>query len=262
MKVARAYDASTDTQCSVSSMEAGETIYSGGSHLISFVWKSLEFYKRGGKLDKTRAICRTAVPYKSATKIMKMYLQRRHSITKNCSNGDTAETTHKIKDTAVTQNFQAELPHNLPRVKVISESIAHFIAKDLHPNSMVENDGFHFMIHTLEPRYHIPSRSHFTDTRGPAIYYKAKKEVEQALADAERVALPTDAWTSCATIAYVTITSHHISPQWELKSHVLPTRVFNESHTGINLGTLLREACVELKIADKEPARVTVMQGT
>ena len=71
------------------------------------------------------------------------------------------------------------------------------------------------------------------------------------------MALTTDAWTSCATNSYVTITAHHISQKWELKSHVLQTRVFNESHTGKNIGALLKEACVEWNIADKEPALVT-----
>ena len=56
------------THTSISIQHGG--IYSGGSHLKSFVWKSFGFYKRGGQLDKTNAICRicrTAIPYKSAS---------------------------------------------------------------------------------------------------------------------------------------------------------------------------------------------------
>lgn len=71
------------------------------------------------------------------------------------------------------------------------------------------------------------------------------------------MAITTDAWTSCATDSYVTITVHHISPGWELRSHVLQTRVFNESHTGRNIGALLTEACIDWNIAHKEPALVT-----
>ena len=55
----------------------------------------------------------------------------------------------------------------------------------------------------------------------------------------------------------MTITAHHISPDWELRSHVLQTRIFNESHTGKNIGALLKEACIEWNIARKEPALVT-----
>ncbi len=69
------------------------------------------------------------------------------------------------------------------------------------------------------------------------------------------MAITTDAWTSCATDSYVTITAHHISPGWELRSHVLQTRVFNESHTEKNIGALLKK--VDWNAADKERALVT-----
>lgn len=66
--------------------------------------------------------------------------------------------------------------------------------------------------------------------------------------------ITTDVWTSCATNSYVTITAHHISPNWELRNHVLQTRVFNDSHTGRNIGVLLKEACADWNILDKVPA--------
>ena len=55
----------------------------------------------------------------------------------------------------------------------------------------------------------------------------------------------------------MTITAHHISAEWELKTHVLQTRVFNDSHTGRNIGALLKEACVNWNISEKQPALVT-----
>lgn len=109
------------------------------------------------------------------------------------------------------------------------------------------------MIHTLEPRYKIPSRNHITNTCMPALYAKVEKE----LANAERVAIATDAWTSCATESYVTITAHHIAPDWKLNVHVLQTRAFKGSHTGKNIGALLKQACTDWNLLDKEPALVT-----
>lgn len=47
------------------------------------------------------------------------------------------------------------------RAQSITKSICKFICKDLHPYSMVKNDGFHQMLATLEPRYKVPSRLHF-----------------------------------------------------------------------------------------------------
>ena len=113
------------------------------------------------------------------------------------------------------------------------------------------------MIHTLEPRYKIPSRNHITNTCMPALYTQVKSQVEKELANAERVAITSDAWTSCATESYVTITAHQITPDWTLNVHVLQTRAFKGSHTGKNIGALLKQACIDWKLFDKEPALVT-----
>ena len=54
-------------------------IYGAGPHFKSDVWKHFGFYKRDGKLDKTKAICkvcRTAVPYSSATTNLGTHLSR------------------------------------------------------------------------------------------------------------------------------------------------------------------------------------------
>jgi hypothetical protein len=75
--------------------------------------------------------------------------------------------------------------------------------------------------------------------------------------EAKRVALTTDGWTSCTTEAYVTVTSHHIDADWQMKNFVLQTRVLNDSRTGANLASVLREACEEWNIPDKNPALVT-----
>lgn len=87
------------------------------------------------------------------------------------------------------------------------------------------------------------------------MYNKLKNQVKQDLYQAERVAITTDAWTSCATNSYVTIRAHHISLDWELRTHVLQTIVFNDSHTGRNIGALPKEACADWNILDKDPTR-------
>ncbi|XP_045074059.1 E3 SUMO-protein ligase ZBED1-like [Coregonus clupeaformis] len=153
--------------------------------------------------------------------------------------------------------FSQRLGQNSARAKNITATIAKFICKDMRPYSVVENPGFREMIQTLEPRYTIPSRPHFSKKVIPALYESTKNDVKLSLSKAERVAITTDGWTSCSNQGYVTITSHHIDPEWKMKTFVLLTRVLNEAHTGKNIGTLLREACMEWKIYDKNPAIVT-----
>ncbi|KAL6479271.1 hypothetical protein MHYP_G00127040 [Metynnis hypsauchen] len=42
-----------------------------------------------------------------------------------------------------------------------------------------------------------------------------------------------------------------------MKNYVLQTRILNDTHTGVHIGTVLREACEEWNIQDKKPALVT-----
>lgn len=109
----------------------------------------------------------------------------------------------------------------------------------------------------MEPRYVIPTRRYITDTAVPKLYEEVKQEVAESLSKAERVALTCDAWTSRATESYVTITSHYISDQWKLVSHVLQTRVMYKSHSGSNIADLLENAVEEWSITEKDPAIVT-----
>lgn len=160
-----------------------------------------------------------------------------------------AQRHGKTKTQTYKTSSNQKTIHNSARAKVMTASVTRFIVKDLRPYSVVENEGFQDTIKTLEICT-IPSWQHFTDKCVPQLYNKVKEQ----LFNTERVGITTDAWTSCATGYDVTITAHHISPGWELRSHVLQTSVFNGSHTSKNIGALLKEVCTDWNIAHKEPA--------
>lgn len=46
----------------------------------------------------------------------------------------------------------------------ITSAISYFIFKDIRSYSVVENEGFHELIPTLETKYNIPSRQHLRQT--------------------------------------------------------------------------------------------------
>ena len=68
--------------------------------------------------------------------------------------------------------FQAKLNPNSPRALEYTKSIGMFMAKDLMSFSVVDNPGFRNMVNTLEPRYQIPSRTHFAEKVVPQLYEK------------------------------------------------------------------------------------------
>ncbi|KAL6491014.1 hypothetical protein MHYP_G00013590 [Metynnis hypsauchen] len=238
----------------------------------SNVWQYFGFFKRGGQLDKTHAICkqcRGAIKYVSSTTNLATHMKRRHGVDISAAatpsfSSDPAETratlsSSKGGDRSIASLFRQNTPlaANSARSQAITDAIAYFICKDIQSYSVVENEGFKELVHILDPRYKIPQRAFFTDTQIPALYIKVKKEVMESLSNAKRVAITVDGWTSCATHSYITVTSHHIDNEWNMKNYVLQTRIYNEAHTGQNLSVFLRDVCCEWKLEDKKPALVT-----
>lgn len=83
----------------------------------------------------------------------------------------------------------------------------HVICRDLRPYSVVDNVGFRWMLHTLEPRYKIPQCDHMVDTAVPKMHEDVKK-VGETLNTALRADLTCEGWTSRATEWYVTVPTH------------------------------------------------------
>ena len=77
-------------------------------------------------------------------------------------------------------NTITKLPMHSEKALRITKSIGAFIAKDLRPYSVVENDGFLAMLRTLERRYVVSCRSHFRDVVIPTLYKDAKIKVEES----------------------------------------------------------------------------------
>ena len=65
--------------------------------------------------------------------------------------------------------------------------------------SVVENTGFNNMFKVLDPRYTITFRTHFAQTVIPALYNKAKEQIDMELSEKPSLGLTTDRWTSRAT---------------------------------------------------------------
>ncbi|XP_065096446.2 E3 SUMO-protein ligase ZBED1-like [Paramisgurnus dabryanus] len=228
------------------------------SSLKADIWKYFGFYEveGGNELDKSHTICRlcrTKLKYFGNTKNMRNHITRFHPEEEKQMAGPSVAANQRT----IEQTILSKLPPGSERAKRITKSIATFIAKDLRPYSVVENQGFCAMLHTLEPRYNVPSRRYFTDTAIPKLYNETKNEVMESLKKAGRIAVTCDAWTSIATESYVTVTAHFITDEWQLASHVLQTREVNESHTGANIAELLKNVTEEWQITKKDLVLVT-----
>ncbi|XP_041375019.1 zinc finger BED domain-containing protein 4-like [Gigantopelta aegis] len=119
----------------------------------------------------------------------------------------------------------------------------------------MSNEGFKDMIEQLDLKYELPSHTYFAETVVPNMYQECRAYVISSLKNVP-VALMTDGWTSRATQSYVTITTSHITEDWNLKSFVLQTRELPESHTGVNIAQVLTDAISEWGL-NKNPPLVT-----
>jgi len=232
----------------------------------SHVWQHFGFpveTRNGDRVtDKTQTICKHCkkiVPYTMAnTTSMLSHLQRYHSSELKSKSTMPVKKTPKGQ-TTLKNAFAPQLPQSSARATAITRDIGVFIAADMRPFSVVENQGFRRLLHTLEPKYTIPSRAHFTRTVVPTLYKESKANVGQTLNEAESIAITTDGWTSRSTQSYITITAHVINSDWEMESVVLQTRPLFESHTGVNIAKVLQAAVTdwELKRANHSIAIVT-----
>ena len=125
---------------------------------------------------------------------------------------------------------------NSPQAKDLNRAVAYHIAKDAMPLSAVDKPGFRFMISKLNPRYHLPSRKHFSDYEIPRMYSDVRdNRVVPMLRQASFFAATTDMWTSGCNDAYITFTVHFIRSEWELHTFYLETIPIYSDHTGQNI---------------------------
>lgn len=229
--------------------------------LRSPVWEHFAFpvkYNQGQRVvDKTKAVCRhcsSEIGYVSGnTSNLLTHLKRHHPHV----NITATRRKMSLVQTQLPTAFKQPLPGESDRAKAITNAVGVFIAADLRPYSVVENAGFKHMIKVIEPRYQLPSRPHFSQKIIPGLYEKTKSAVTQDLSSASAIALTTDGWTSRATESYITVTAHHITPEWTLASHVLQTRPIYEQHTSANLAEGLKETVLEWKL-ERSGTTITV----
>ncbi len=196
--------------------------------------------------------CNDAVKCSGGTSNLFSHLERHHKLflPKSQGKGKHADlaSRRKLHEQPTLVEMCQKLEQYRPssdRSKNITDKIAMFIVKNLRPFSVVSNEGIRALVQTLDPRYTIPSRTYFSETAIPDMYDQVKADVKLQLSKASSVALTTDGWTSRATESYVTITSTHISDDWQMHNYVLQTRELPLSHTGENIANVLKDAINE-----------------
>ncbi|MEW8548465.1 MAG: hypothetical protein AB2693_33600, partial [Candidatus Thiodiazotropha sp.] len=225
----------------------------------SDIWQhfGLQKTKATNTINENVAVCRKCdmvVKYSGGTTNLMVHMRRHHpmalsSSSRKAQSSNVASKIETVKATSsISQLFGSKYASTSEKSKLVTDKIARFIIKDLRPYSIVDSPEFREMINCLDPRYVVPNRKVFSETVVPNMYNSTKHLVKQSLKGAVQVALTTDGWSSRASESYMTVTSSHITPDWEIQNFVLQTRVLPESHTGEHVAEVLRVAVQEWEI--------------
>ena len=145
-----------------------------------------------------------------------------------------------MSNTAKIDTFVNKTICSESHAKKITNLMAEMLVLDLRPATTVKGVGFRRLINYLEPNYRVPSAMHMAKCVTEK-YEAAKSALTEMLKEPTHIALSTDIWTSIATQAYITVTAHFISPDWELNTFLLQTMSFPENHDAEDIAEKIKE---------------------
>lgn len=194
----------------------------------SGVWN---FFEKVSDVECQCNLCSAKISHKGGgTSSMLKHLKGKHNMTD--LNKSQQPTTRMGTITSFIRR-----PMSTEKQQEITKKALMMCVTDLRPLSIVEGKGFRQFCDALNPSYRCPS--HTTMHNYLQLLYKEQKQVLiERLSKLDSLALTTDAWTSCATQSYVTVTGHYLDEQWNLKSVMIATRQVEERHTGVNMAAL------------------------
>ena len=194
----------------------------------SAVWQHFEMVEVNGRRKTKCNICNFELAYNGGTSAMQNHLKK-HPASVEPKKSQASDTSSKQQTLKQVMGARSGIKMT-ERYQLLVRRIAEMCALDFRPLSIVNGEGFQSLVGNLDPNFKVPC--HTTVKNLHKIYCEKKEEMMKAVSSQSGVALRTDLWTSAPTGGYITLTSHYIDENWELRSQVLATRTMLERHTG------------------------------
>lgn len=153
----------------------------------------------------------------------------------------TAES--QLRQQTIQESVQSRQPFDIndPRAQAVHIAIAEMIAVDNEPLSVLNKQGFQRLMKVLQPRYAIPSRTHFAEKIIPNLYKKCKLAVSRKLSFS-KISFTTDIWTcDYNKESFISFTAHFISTDFYLEHYVLNVKHFPGTHSAAAIGGILED---------------------
>jgi len=107
-------------------------------------------------------------------------------------------------------------------------------------------------MYTLESKYKLPTRQYLTSTAIPQLYSKKlsllKEEINTELNSMQSISFTFDIWTSGAQQPYISLTTHYLTKQFELRNKTLGCSYFPGEHDGKSIFLKIKSMVSEWNI--------------
>uniref|UniRef100_A0A669QFA8 BED-type domain-containing protein n=1 Tax=Phasianus colchicus TaxID=9054 RepID=A0A669QFA8_PHACC len=200
--------------------------HDGPDRRKSKVWN---YYTKLGDAYVECNVCRKQLSFHNSTTTMREHLVRKHSIREAPAaqlreepipEPDGPEPAGKRPRPATPESSAS---HGEPRSDAITELLLEMVLRDLHPLSVVKDEGLRLLLGYLEPGFSLPSPARLSGMLQDR-YSVTKRHLERCLQAAQSVVLCAELWVSQPGRAYVTVTASFVDAQWQRLQCVLETR--------------------------------------
>ncbi|XP_054288071.1 E3 SUMO-protein ligase ZBED1-like [Macrosteles quadrilineatus] len=261
---------SRPTVGSAETQDGGST--SGTSGLLFNIKNKTPIWKYFHKDDKdsSKAICnicqaRIGIKTGSTTSL------QRHLIAKHKNQADNFKKEQSKKDELSKQkktkkddkkqqtlgqclDMQTTWPSDHPKAKSLTNKIGIWMAKNLHPYSLVEEEGLVDVLKEASPKYKLPSRNTFSRRVIPELYETTRlnisKEIENDLTNVMSLSFTADLWTSRSNDPFIAVTLHYVSNEFKMKRFCLGNEYLPGEHDGPKLAEKIKQIAAEWGIQD------------
>ncbi|KAK0145490.1 Zinc finger BED domain-containing protein 1 [Merluccius polli] len=244
-----------------------ETLVEKKGRTSSVIWKHFGF--QSSDEEQKEVVCKVchaivSAPQGNTTNVFN-HLKFSHKVvydqllteqkTQKRASTSATVTQSSIEDTLYNATIY---PTGSRRQREITEAVTFMLAKDMCPISTVNNTGFKTLVKTMDKRYVLPSRKHFSRVALPALYDKCRAEVEKDISTAEYFATTTDLWSSRTMEPYIPLTVHYINADFTMKTKCLQTAFFPVDHTGVNIADGLKDAMAAWDLKEENHVCITI----
>ena len=146
-------------------------------------------------------------------------------------------------------------PNTAPKQARFDKAVTYWLAVDNHSFRSVEGAGFEKLVHTLDPRVTIKTRTTYSRDKLESLYDEVKglvdAELNKSVKELFGIAFTTDMWTSRNNDAYLSLTAHFITLDFHMKSFLVGMKPFEGAHTGVRIAAEMDSTIDTLQLNDK-----------